>query len=262
MHYSLSGILSKHVASDDDLISRIVVYPAALPITWLILNFTSISANAITLTGLGLGVLGCLLAMLTNEMVWLGVGFFLYFVCDFVDGQVASARGGTPFGALLDHATDHFIRLIALLCLGFHHFVAGQSTELLLALCLLGLHNYVDLVLFAKGRATQQSDAQDAGSLPPSRPRVRGAQLSAWKLLPSRLSSPIAFTAAYVASDSFAVAYGITLGWISVEYVTGAIKFAVRLLSHGRNRWETSSSQRENYLLDRSTQMHSLSLRR
>ena len=220
MDYPLKRIMSRHIASDDDLVSRIVVYPVALPITWLILNFTSISANAITLTGLALGVTGCLLAAITQEIWVLGWGFCLYFVCDFVDGQVASARGGTQFGALLDHATDHLIRLLALLCLGMHHLLTGESAELFLALCLLGLHNYVDLVLFAKRRATQQHASSGTRPLPPSRQRVRGAQLSAWKMLPSRLSSPLAFIAAYLAFDSFIVALwcDADLDWCRIRY--------------------------------------------
>ena len=232
MDYSLQRIVSTHIASDDDIISRIVVYPVAIPVTWLILNFTTLGANTITLTGLGLGVTGCVLATITKEIWLLGLGFCLFFVCDFVDGQVASARdGGTQFGALLDHVTDHLIRLIAMLCLGFQHLVAGQSLELFLAFCLLGMHNYVDLVLFAKRRATQQHASPGTRSLPRSRPRGRGAYLSAWKLLPSRLSSPIALITAYIASGSFVVAYSVALVWISVEYVTGAIKFGHRLLA-------------------------------
>ncbi len=227
MQYTIRELFDKHIASDDDVFSRLAVYPFALPMSWFVLNFTNLSANAITYTGLALGVSGCLAAIATQQLIWLCVGFCLFYVCDFVDGQVASVRGGSQFGAMLDLATDRGILLLSVLCLGQFHAVSGQTIELLLLLCYFGLHTYVDLVLFAKHRATNQSAAIVGPELPQSARRERGSGFSLWRLLPSRLSSPLAFIGVYALSSSFVAAYCVALIWVITEYISSVVKLAI-----------------------------------
>ena len=226
---SISELVHEHIASDDDWFTRLVVYPFALPISWFLLNFTSVSANAVTLTGLAIGVIGVVAAELTHNPGFMLLGFSLYFVCDFVDGQVASAKGGSQLGAFLDQSTDHLMLIVYSIGLGAHHLRTGDTTALFLLLCYIGAHHYVDLLLFAKRKATGTHSAEKRFFMPPPRKRVRGSVFSAWRLLPSRLSSPIAFAATWFVNGSFETAYCVALAWVATEYLSSALKFAMRI---------------------------------
>jgi phosphatidylglycerophosphate synthase len=229
MKYAIKELLRDHIAADDDIFCRLAVYPIALPVTWVVVNHTKLTANSITLTGLGLGVAGGVATLLTQNLGWLGLGFCLFFLCDFVDGQVASVRGGTQFGAMLDLASDFTVLLFATLCLGQTHLMSGQSVELFLLLCFVCLHNYIDLVLFAKHRAATKPAGAE---LPPSAPRQRGSQFCIWTLFPKRLTSPLAFMGAYFFTGSFVWAYGAALGCVLTEYGTLAGRLGFRLYTH------------------------------
>jgi phosphatidylglycerophosphate synthase len=186
------------------------------------------------LTGLGLGVAGGVATLITQNLGWLCLGFCLFFVCDFVDGQVASVRGGTQFGAILDLATDFTVLLFSIACLGQTHLMAGQSVELFLLLCFVCLHNYIDLVLFAKHRAATKPASPE---LPPSAPRQRGSRFCIWTLFPKRLTSPLAFMGAYFFTGSFVWAYGAALGCVLTEYCTLAARLAGRRYTQRLHRF-------------------------
>jgi phosphatidylglycerophosphate synthase len=231
MKFTFKDLLENHIASDDDVYVRITVYPFAVPLTWVILNFTSISANTITLTGLVFGVTGCLAAVVTQQLWYLGLGFCLFLVCDFVDGQVASARGKTQFGAMLDLTTDRTVILLAVLSLGMRHASLGQSLELFLLLCYFGLCTYVDLVLFAKHRAVAQHGTTAGPRLPAARVRERGRCMSIWTLFPSRLSSQVALILVFALTGSSLWAYSAALCFVIGEYVKLALKLCILIFA-------------------------------
>ena len=232
MKYTIRELVRDHIAADDDIYSSLAVYPIALPLSWLILNYTTLTANSITFSGLALGVAGGVATLLTQDLGWLCVGFCLFFVCDFVDGQVASVRGGTQFGAMLDLASDVTVLLFSILCLGQRHLMFGQSVELFLLLSFVSLHTYVDLLLFAKRRAATKPSWPE---LPPSTPRQRGSRFCIWTLFPKRLTSPLAFMTTYSVTGSFAWSYGAALGCVLTEYLTLAIRFGSKLYAHRRH---------------------------
>ena len=64
-----------------------------------------VSANAITVLGLLLGIVGAF--FLTLDLYWLGI-LFVFFnrICDVLDGAVARLKGPTAFGGVLDSASD------------------------------------------------------------------------------------------------------------------------------------------------------------
>lgn len=64
-----------------------------------------VSANAITVLGLLLGIVGAF--FLTLDLYGLGILFVLFNrICDALDGAVARLKGPTAFGGVLDSASD------------------------------------------------------------------------------------------------------------------------------------------------------------
>ena len=231
--WSLARILGQHVDSADDIYVRIAVYPLAVPVTWSLVNYTRITANQITLCGLLSGVAGCLTSTTTNDLRFLLGGFLVFFVLDFVDGQVASVKGGTRLGATLDLVTDRTVLFLSIGTLAYHHFRAGATYELLLLIVYLAGYAYMDALILARGRAGNRRIETPAESTP-NKQRGWGARPAVWILFPTRLSSPLFFSATLIRSDSFVLAYYAALVAVLAEYTMLLLRAAVRWLARVR----------------------------
>ena len=225
-------LVSRHIDSRDDIFAKVAVYPFALPLAWVLLNFTSVTANAVTIAGLALGTAGALATFFTLQPWYLLGGFCSFYVCDFVDGQVASVRGGSQLGALLDLVADRTVLFLSLFCLALIHFSADQSYELLLLLCFVMTFAYLDALFLAKYSAARNQAASAAASAGATPQSTRGFVFSIWTLFPARLSSPLFFLAVLGLTESYAIAYYFAIGCVLSEYTTLTLKAGMRL----RNR--------------------------
>ncbi len=97
----------------EEPLDRYLNRPLARAVTWALLP-TPVSANQVTLVAALCGVAGGVAFALATPTLRL-VGFLLVgaaLVLDCVDGQLARARGGgSPYGYLLDGASDYVISL-------------------------------------------------------------------------------------------------------------------------------------------------------
>ena len=229
MHVTFNELVTRHLDSRDDIFTKIVVYPLAIPLTWCLLNFTTVTANAVTMTGLALGITGCLASIVTQQGWYLFVGFFSFYICDFVDGQVASVHGGSPLGAVLDLVVDRSVLFLSVFCLALRHFTADQPYELLLLICYLCVFTYLDAIFLAKYSAARKYEASsNQNRESPGRYR-RDDSIFVWALFPTRLSSPLIFIAVLALTRSFATAYYFAICCVLSEYIALTLRVFRRI---------------------------------
>ncbi len=186
--------------------------------TWFFLNYTKLSANAITLTGWIFGTLGALLGYFINIQFVL-YGFIVFLVCDFVDGNVARAKGGGSYlGAILDMLSDRFVLIASSISLTLFHLDNGDQMEGLFLIVYVLIFLFMDIIKLAfymaiehkgvinikkGGRKTVNNDIR----VILSNPRI-------W--VPTRLGSYIFVIVTYLVSHSFMIAYIIGIGAVVV----------------------------------------------
>ena len=118
----------------------VLVRRISIRITWLVLH-TRLSANGVTLLGIGIGIAGALM-LAWNEFWPLVIGLLLLqlsFVVDYSDGEVARYRAherGTVTdagGAFLDWIGHYYVPALAIGALAYGAFVESGHDWLLLA---------------------------------------------------------------------------------------------------------------------------------
>ena len=118
----------------------VLVRRISIRITWLVLH-TRLSANGVTLLGIGIGIAGALM-LAWNEFWPLVAGLFLLqlsFVVDYSDGEVARYRAherGTVTdagGAFLDWIGHYYVPALAIGALAYGAFTESGHDWLLLA---------------------------------------------------------------------------------------------------------------------------------
>jgi phosphatidylglycerophosphate synthase len=118
----------------------VIVRKVSIRITWLLLH-TSLSANAVTLLGIGAGIGGALLLAWNDfwPLVAALILLQLSFVVDYSDGEVARYRAREQSsatdagGAFLDWIGHYYVPAIAIVALAFGAFHQSGHEWLLLA---------------------------------------------------------------------------------------------------------------------------------
>ena len=127
-------------ARDFRIAYAVLVRRISIRITWLVLH-TRLSANGVTLLGIGIGIAGALM-LAWNEFWPLVAGLFLLqlsFVVDYSDGEVARYRAherGTVTdagGAFVDWIGHYYIPALAIGALAYGAFTESGHDWLLLA---------------------------------------------------------------------------------------------------------------------------------
>ncbi|MBI9020964.1 MAG: CDP-alcohol phosphatidyltransferase family protein [Verrucomicrobia bacterium] len=203
-----------------DIYIKLLVYPVAIPLSWVLLNFTSITANQVTLAGLTVGCLGAVCSFFWG-LKFLVAGYLIAFILDFADGTLArNGRGGGEQGVFLDVITDRTVLCFAAVMLSAHHVRLGQGLESFLLLLYLLAYLYEDILSYglrvAKNRSGQLFVEQGV-MLPPL--TVRNAFFKVNHFIPGRLSSPLFILLIGSVSTNLVVAYGVGLLVLSAEYV-------------------------------------------
>ena len=195
------------------------LFVSTLP-TWLILNFTKLKANHITFLGLVGGTSGAVLAYLFG-IQYLLIGFLIFYTLDFVDGNVAIARGGGSFfGTIFDLLTDRIVLMLCTLVLAEYHISSNQPVDVILLIGFTLSFLFVDIIGLSFYTAKDQF-----GRLVPKETVERKVNNSFSEILsdieiwiPTRVSSYLFIIGAYFYFEDFKYAYlaGIIAIFLSV----------------------------------------------
>ena len=236
MKYSFKYMLKKNYdLTKIDVYVQFFACFFSLPLAWLIINFTSISANAITLASLFFGVSGAVLAPIFG-LKWLLVGFMLFVVLDLADGRVAVARGGeTGFGAFLDLVSDRCVVISATVSLACYHMMHSEPVEMFLLIVYVMSIFFMDALAYANLISSTKSGSE--GPLGKSNAFIqkevnntfKNTILDPWHWLPGRMSSYLFIAAAAMITGSFSIAYGVGIAAVLCEYTMLGLKRFVSL---------------------------------
>lgn len=236
MKYSFAYMLKQNYdLSKVGVYIQLVSCVFSLPIAWLILSFTNISANTITIVSFVLGVSGAVLGSVFG-LHWLLIGFSLFLVLDLVDGRVAIGRGGgTEFGAFLDMVVDRCVVMSAAISLACHHMMRSEPVEMFLLVVYVMSLFFMDMLAYANLISAVKSGSE--GFLGESVVLIKkdvnntfkNTVLDPWHWVPGRMSSYLFVAAAVLITGSFKIAYGVGIAAVLCEYVTLGVKSLIFL---------------------------------
>ena len=195
-HCPVGEISRKFTNWESDRYIAIFVEPLAIPVAWLTLNFTRLSANDVTWISLFCGVLGNLAGIFWHPLFTL-IGFFTFYILDFVDGKVARATGtSSAYGKRLDVLVDRAVFSLSVLSLLHFHLANGKNQEIISLIVYALVFFYLDIIEFS-GIVMNQSTG-----------RSTGQPASGWMAwIPSRLSSPLFVLIGFIMFQSAGIAY-------------------------------------------------------
>ena len=157
--YSFKDIVKSSVIGSHCVYVKILTDIPALGITYLIVNFTKISANFVTYIGAMFALVSAFY-VLNDNLILAAIFFYISFMCDFLDGRIARIRKtASNFGKKLDLAFDRLIfcslTLIYLYYFEMNEMLTEQLLLILFAMIFLtydvlemtaSLVNYRDIV--------------------------------------------------------------------------------------------------------------------
>ena len=158
---------------------RMVIRPIATRLTWLVVNYTKLTPNQITLLAFLMSVIAAsFFVKATREFLILGAIFFeLHYLLDYVDGKVARLSGQTSAtGKCLDEVLDRWRSFVVVFGLSYGQYrITGDAIYLVLGFvnCFLVLFSYWFFVFKRQIRGSLQRPKQKAVALAqPSRSRI------------------------------------------------------------------------------------------
>jgi len=208
-----------------DLYLKTIIYPWAISLAWLLLNFTKITANQLTLSGLVVGVLGAVCGFFFG-LEFLVIGFLLAMVFDFADGTLArNGRGSGERGIFLDVVTDRAVLCANTIALMAYHLSSTQHLESFFLLLYVLAYLYGDIICYglhiAKTRSGSDFTAPSSvGSL-----SFSSVFLKPFFLIPTRLSSPLLILGIGLVFGNLVLAYAVGLSVVLVEYAQEGLRF-------------------------------------
>ncbi len=103
------------------------------PLTFLVVNFTKITPNIISVVSLLLGIISAFLYFTGNEIWGAGI-YFVSYVFDAIDGKVARLKGtGKVYGSWVDVFVDRVNLTIISTSIAWNYFM-GSGNEIILLL--------------------------------------------------------------------------------------------------------------------------------
>lgn len=197
----------KHNAdlSKSEVWVKFFVYPLSMPISFFLIRYTKISANAVTLIGMLAALSGAVIG-LKFGLAWIAVGYFIAYICDFVDGQVARAKGSSPIGAVLDMLSDRTALITAAIAIAYHLYLRGDAKGVLVILQYISLYFINDSI-----RVVAKNNTVGVPVTPQSQAEINNTIASVfgnpWNWVPHRLSSPVFILLTWLATDKVDYAF-------------------------------------------------------
>jgi len=220
-------ILNNRDFNKHDIYIKVFAFLFPIIPTWIILNFTKWSANLITIIGFCFGTLGAILGYYIS-IEYLLYGFLIFLILDFVDGNVAIARGGGTFlGTILDMTSDRIILFASVFTLIHYHLLTDQGHEIMLLLTYLLSFILLDILQLAFLRANKLSSSnlneEGQSKRMPNNFKTIMSNPIIW--IPSRLSSYLFIIIVLLITGLFSIAYWMGIFCVGGEYLTSFIKY-------------------------------------
>ncbi|MFC1497437.1 CDP-alcohol phosphatidyltransferase family protein [Verrucomicrobiota bacterium] len=222
-----------------DVYTNVFVCTFAVPLAWIILNFTNISANLVTLVSLLCGVAGAALGAFYGAQ-WVLAGVCLYLLLDLTDGKVASGRGGgTSLGTFLDMITDRVVLVSSVVSLSYLHLQREEGLEIFLLLLYVLLLFFMDILAYVNLVSTVKFNAEgllgtNNALKDAEKPNntMKNIFFDVRRWIPGRLSSYLFIIGGVAITGSFKTAYIIGIIVVVIEYVTWGVKRAVSVMKN------------------------------
>ena len=164
-----------------NLLYNVFTWPS-MPLSFVLVNYTGISANAVTLTSGAAGLVGSVL-FLVEQFKVAACAFGVFFVLDCTDGTIARLKGqASDRGGALDLFTDRVVLMVAVLSRIWWHNTNGQADEAVLCAVYLASHYLTDIHWLTRLRRTRE---KPPWIIQPSR---REASQSGWRSNLGRLA--------------------------------------------------------------------------
>jgi len=122
-----------------------LIFPIAIPINYLIANFTPIEPESVAIASMVVGAAGAVLALFGQ---WLGAGllYYLFFVLDACDGGLARLRRHVSReGAVLDLRCDRFVLVLSVLTHAHYFLRHSMAVEVEWTVLFAMLFYYLDV---------------------------------------------------------------------------------------------------------------------
>ena len=205
-----------------DIYIKFFVYPPAISLAWILLNFSQVTANQLTLAGLCVGCLGAFCSLFWGVKC-LVAGYLLAYIFDFADGTLArNGRGGGEGGIFFDMITDRTVLCFCAVMLMAHHLRVDQTTESFFLLLYVLAYLYEDILSYGLRVAKNRVGKSFVEIGPEPVPLTVQNVFFKWEhLLPSRLSSPLWILCVGVVSGNMVWAYVAGFLVVFAGYVRG-----------------------------------------
>ncbi len=202
-----------------DLYLKAVIYPWAISLAWGLLNFTKVTANQLTLSGLLVGVLGAVCGFFFG-LEFLVIGFLTAMVFDFADGTLArNGRGSGERGIFLDVVTDRAVLCANTIALMAYHLLLTQHLESFFLLLYVLAYLYGDIICYGLHIAKTRSGSEFSKTFDTEVLSFSSVFLKPVFLIPTRLSSPLFVLGVGLVSGNLVFAYAMGLSVVLLEYV-------------------------------------------
>ncbi|MDA2921960.1 CDP-alcohol phosphatidyltransferase family protein [Patescibacteria group bacterium AH-259-L07] len=128
---------------------KLLYEPLAIPISYLLVRYTNILPNTITILSLVFGLFAALFNFFSIPY-WPALLFYIAYLLDFVDGKMARTLGTTSaFGKRFDILVDRLIFSALSLSYIYIFLSSERSTELFLFSSYIFLFFYIDIIEYS-----------------------------------------------------------------------------------------------------------------
>lgn len=214
---------------------KIAFYPVMLPLVYLLINYTSVTANQLTLTGLIVGSLFGVVAFFKGAG-WLFLGLLFFGWCDYADGRVALLRGTQGrLGAFLDMVSDRAVLFFYFIVLESRHLLANELWEVFALSAFFVTFLYVDVLCYALLKIDKEKASDTKTSF------YEGVDLSFHNVFfrfamwqPGRSGAMLLMPLVYLFSGSFIVVYVFASACTVFEVVYNFFRMSDRSFYLGR----------------------------
>lgn len=148
MKISFREYFNKGIRINQDNISSICSDPISIPLAYLILRYSRITPNMITVMSLFFGLVAAIVNFLSFKY-YPALFYFIAFILDLTDGKVARARGmSSPLGKTIDIVADRTV--FSILSLSYIYFFLRTTDwlETFLLATYIILYLYLEVVLY------------------------------------------------------------------------------------------------------------------
>lgn len=134
MKYSYNSI-QKSFHSQEPWINVFILKYITLPLVYVMVNYTKITPNIISILSISFGVYSAYNYMLGNVFLG-GLMYFISYIFDATDGKVARiTKTGKPYGAWLDICIDRFNLVLITTAIAYNYYTNTNDVTIVFLNC-------------------------------------------------------------------------------------------------------------------------------